>query len=89
MVRMNEETTTESTLPETQEERLVTVLYSLESQIQRQNSLKFTLLKGVVYGLGTVIGASVLVALFGGVLASFLSSIVGDSITAETLIEGR
>jgi hypothetical protein len=61
-------------MAEDQQERLVSVLETLEKQTKKQVSLKFTFIKGLVYGLGTVIGASVLisvvsylfVSLFGG-----------------------
>lgn len=58
-----------------QEQRLLTVLYSLEEQITRQTSLKFAFLRGAVYGVGTVIGATILIALFGGILAATINSL--------------
>jgi len=72
-----------------QEERLVTVLHSLEAQIERQNSLKYTLVRGMVYGLGTVIGATVLVAIFGGILAGFINSVTGQEIISQQIIDGN
>ena len=66
--------TTSSDTPH-QQERLITVLYSLEEHIQRQTSLKFAFLRGAVYGLGTVIGATLLLALFGGILAATIDSL--------------
>lgn len=45
-----------------QRERLITVLDSLEGLTKRQVSIRFIFLKGVVYGLGTVIGATVLIS---------------------------
>lgn len=62
-----------------QRDRLITVLGQLELQIKKQTSLKFVLLRGVIYGLGTVIGATVLVALLGSVLSQF----VGENTLAE------
>jgi hypothetical protein len=56
------------TNPSPQTSRLTEVLGSLEKHIKRQNSLKFVFVRGMIYGLGTVIGATVLVALLGGVL---------------------
>lgn len=55
--------------PSPQTTRLIEVLQTLEKDIRRQNSLKYAFAKGLVYGFGTVIGATVLVALLGGVLA--------------------
>lgn len=45
-----------------QRERLINVLTSLESLTKRQISLKYVLLRGALYGLGTVIGATVLIS---------------------------
>lgn len=59
--------------------RLLEVLESLELRIKRQNSLKYALVRGMVYGIGTVIGATVLVALFGGLLVSTTDILSGQS----------
>jgi len=45
-----------------QRERLIKVLGGLETLTQKQVSVKFIFLKGVIYGLGTVIGATVLIS---------------------------
>ena len=66
--------------------RLIEVLTSLEGEIKKQTSLKFALLKGIVYGLGTVIGATVLVALFGGIIATTLGTFTDTDITQESLL---
>jgi len=47
---------------------LVEVLESLERNIEKQNSFKYALLRGMVYGLGTVIGATVLVTILAGII---------------------
>ena len=67
--------------PSPQTTRLIEVLEVLEKDIKKQNSLKYTFYKGLLYGFGTVIGASVLVALFGGLLTSALQTIdkTGDA----------
>lgn len=44
-------------------ERLIEVLHSLEHLTQKQVSLKFAFTKGIIYGLGTVIGATVLISI--------------------------
>lgn len=54
---------------ETQQQRLITVLNELEEEVEKQNSWQRIFLRGALYGLGTVIGATVLIALFGSVLA--------------------
>jgi len=46
-----------------QRERLITVLGSLEELTIRQVSIRFIFLRGVIYGLGTVIGATVLISI--------------------------
>ena len=49
------------------EDSLISVLQDLRSMLKRQSSLRFALLRGMVYGLGTVIGATVLIAILGWV----------------------
>ena len=64
------ETTTESIIDEKQEP-LIEVLENLEAQIEKQNSLKTTFIKGAIYGLGTVMGATILVGLLAGATSFF------------------
>jgi hypothetical protein len=52
-----------------QRARLITVLNELEDEVERQNSWKHVFLRGALYGLGTVIGATILLALIGSVFA--------------------
>lgn len=54
-----------------QNTRLIAVLERLELNIKQQNSFKLVFVRGMIYGLGTVIGATVLVALLGGLLGMF------------------
>lgn len=61
------ENETETTTPE-HRSKLLDVLMGLEHEIKKQNSLKYALVRGIVYGLGTVIGASVLVTVIAGLL---------------------
>lgn len=84
--------TTTVTNQKTQQERLITVLYSLEEQIGRQTSLKFAFLRGTVYGFGTVIGATLLLALFGGILAATIDSlsqlpVIGNYVNQEVVTD--
>ncbi len=46
-----------------QRDRLITVLKSLEDLTEKQVSLKFLFLRGIIYGLGTVIGATILISI--------------------------
>lgn len=46
-----------------QRERLIKVLGDLEDLTKRQVSLKFIFVRGIIYGLGTVIGATVLISI--------------------------
>ena len=57
------------------QERLLPILESLEKNIERQNSLKFTLVRGVVYGLGVVIGSSALFAVFSSIFLDIFSTL--------------
>jgi hypothetical protein len=52
-----------------QRARLITVLNELEDEVERQNSWKHALLRGSLYGIGTVIGATILIALIGSAFA--------------------
>ena len=56
----NTEVPVETEVP-SQEQRLLTVLYALEELLTKQTSLKFVFIRGAVYGLGTVIGATLLI----------------------------
>jgi hypothetical protein len=64
--------------------RLIEVLQTLETHIQRQNSLKYAFLRGMIYGFGTVIGATVLVALFGGVIVAVVNTLTDEPISEST-----
>jgi hypothetical protein len=68
-----------------QTDKLLEVLHVLETRIKKQNSFQNTFFKGLVYGLGTVIGATVLVALFGGIIATTLQTLTGEEISSELL----
>ena len=57
----------------TQQQRLITVLNELEDEVEKQNSLKHVFLRGALQGLGTVIGATVLLAILGSILAVSVS----------------
>lgn len=81
----NESHPTEPTQTTAQTDKLLEVLHVLETRIKRQNSYKNAFLKGLVYGVGTVIGASVLVALFGGIIAATLQALTGEEISSELL----
>lgn len=50
---------------ETQQQRLITVLGELEDEVEKQNSYSHIFVRGALYGLGTVIGATILLALLG------------------------
>lgn len=56
-------------IEDTQQQRLITVLGELEDEVEKQNSWKHEFVRGTLYGLGTVIGATVLLALVGSILA--------------------
>ncbi len=65
--------------------RLIEVLQDLETHIKRQNSLKYVFIKGLLYGLSTVIGATVLVALIGGILAVMFGPLDENSTITKIL----
>ena len=54
-------------------EKLIDVLNDLKTQLKRQTSLRFVFVRGLVYGLGTVIGATVLIGIFGWALTALLN----------------
>lgn len=54
---------------ETQQQRLITVLGELEDEVEKQNSWKHVFVRGALYGLGTVIGATLLLAVLGSMIA--------------------
>ena len=87
LLNMEQEPHNSFTNPSPQTTRLIEVLQNLESHIKRQNSLKYAFLKGMVYGLGTVIGATVLVAIFGGMIASTINTLVDEQIIDESTLQ--
>ncbi len=54
---------------ETQQQRLITVLNELEDEVEKQNSWRHVFVRGALYGLGTVIGATLLLAVLGSMIA--------------------
>jgi hypothetical protein len=54
---------------ETQQQRLITVLGELEDEVEKQNSFSHIFVRGALYGLGTVIGATILLAILGSGVA--------------------
>jgi hypothetical protein len=54
---------------DTQQQRLITVLNELEEEVEKQNSWKQVFVRGALYGLGTVIGATILLAILGSLAA--------------------
>lgn len=83
---------------ETQQQRLITVLGELEDEVEKQNSFSHIFVRGALYGLGTVIGATLLIALLGSAAAMvvrtlgienvpFLGQFVEEAVTEE--IESR
>lgn len=82
---MNKESHNSFQNPTPQTTRLIEVLEVLEKDIRKQNSLRYAFYKGVLYGLGTVVGATILVALFGGMIASTINAIDSDIDTSELL----
>ncbi len=54
---------------ETQQQRLITVLGELEEEVEKQNSWHHVFVRGALYGLGTVVGATVLIAIAGSIIA--------------------
>jgi len=75
------------TNPTPQTARLIEVLEKLEADIKKQNSLKYALFRGMVYGLGTVIGATVLVALVGGIWAATIGKVISIDVAPAQNIE--
>ena len=68
------------TNPSPQTTRLIEVLQDLELHIKRQNSLKYAFFKGLAYGFGMVIGATVLVAIFGSVITIMFGDLLTDAL---------
>ena len=56
-------------LESTQQQRLITVLGELEDEVEKQNSFRHIFLRGALQGLGTVIGATVLLTLLVSIIA--------------------
>ena len=59
--------------PENQRDKIIEQLELLNTMIVRQNSVKYTLWKGVIYGIGFFIGSAVIATIALG----FLGPLVG------------
>lgn len=70
-----------------QREQLIKVLGDLEDLTKRQVSLKFIFLRGVIYGLGTVIGATVLISVLSFSFVQLFGVEVIDPNAVENLQE--
>lgn len=68
---------------------LVAVLTDLRSQLKKQTSLKFALLRGMVYGVGTVIGATILIALGGWIISIIFDNPENVPIVQDVIEEQR
>ena len=68
-----------------QRERLITVLGDLEDLTKRQVSLKFIFVRGIIYGLGTVIGATVLISILSYSVVQIFGVEVIDTNAVENL----
>jgi uncharacterized membrane protein YqjE len=55
-------------------DRYETILMSIEKQLQRQNSFRFVFMQGLTRGMGTALGATVLVALVTSITIQFTNS---------------
>lgn len=81
---MELETSTQTTRDaNAQTDRLITVLKKLETDLVRQNSLKYAFLRGLAYGFGMIIGATVLVAIFGSVVATMFGELLSGTPLGE------
>lgn len=52
--------------------KLNKVLHKLEGQLEKQNSLLFNFTRGLIYGLGFILGTTILVSLLITVLSKFV-----------------
>lgn len=50
-------------------------LEELNKRIEKQNSLKFIILRGIVYGVSTVIGASIVAGIVISILSATIDSV--------------
>lgn len=53
---------------------LLEVLTDLRAQLRRETSFRYIFARGVIYGLGTVIGATILIAILSGILGAFFTN---------------
>ncbi len=69
-----------------QRDRLIDVLESLENLTKKQVSLKFVLIRGSIYGLGTVIGATVLISVVSFITIQLFGNTVADESEVEETV---
>lgn len=59
-------------------DRLIEVLTSLEYLIKKQVSLKLAFMRGAIYGVGTIIGATVVLSIMSYILLNIFGVDLGD-----------
>lgn len=76
------------------QKQLIAVLKDLEDEVEKQNSWRQVFMRGALYGLGTVIGATFLLALLGSIIALTVETLgisdipfIGDFIKESVLEE--
>lgn len=83
---MDEKDNRTETLPDIsieQRDRLITVLESLEDLTKKQVSLKSVFIRGALYGLSTVIGATVLISILSFITLNIFGSDISDKEAAK------
>ena len=63
------------TMPKKKEDKIYSVLVSIDKNLKKQNSKKGNFLNGLIRGLGTALGATVLLAIGTTLMVQFLSTL--------------
>lgn len=69
-------------MPKQKRDKVYAILSEIEDQLNRQNSLKRVFLLGLFRGLGTALGATVLLAIVTSLAINFF-----DAVSIETIMQ--
>lgn len=72
-----------------EQDELTKVLVDLKALLTKQTSLRFAFFRGILYGLGTVVGATILIGIFTWLTSVFFADPTEAPIIGPALEEAQ